>query len=483
MAAGFAPQKKRKRRKKNTLGYAIGGGLFVIMAAVVVFLLLRESPDSSVAARENDQNAQVTSEADARDSGRQAGRTEDDDWIADIAVPRPAGFTGRYRLGPEKAAIRVVAITDYQCPACRNVEASLQDLARRYDGLSLSIKHFPACPDCNDRFLDMEMHPNACRAARAAEAAGLLWGDEGFWELHNWLFEHHGEFTLGELREQVRAMGRDTSKFMRLMEDDKTLALIKEDIEEAVALGLQYTPMVFINGVELKGTQARNAVVRAIDALAAENLPALTAEADTPPTAPERYLAAWRDQPERLLPPDEGAIKFGEDGARLKVVMWGDYEDAHTARVDRLIRRLIEGRTDTQYVFRHFPVNTGCNELIRETQHPFACLAARAVEAVQMMRGEEAARRLHIWLIEHSDVLNDVAMKSSVAGMGIDVDQFTEKMKGGDVAAAIDVEVKAALEVGLSNTPWLYVNNRKVPRFMGEGDAILGLIFSEAIGE
>lgn len=489
MATGFAPRKSRKRRTKH-VGYMIGGGLFVVLAAAFAFLMTRDTADSQrgdpVSGRaENGQETPVTADPDAKTpaSRRPAGQDDADDAYAALVTPRPLGFTGRYRLGPEKAAIRVVAITDYQCPACRNVEASLQDLLLRYENMSLSIKHFPACRDCNDRFLDKDVHPNACRAARAAEAAGLLWGDDGFWQLHNWLFERRGDFSITELRDQVRAMGRDTSKFMRLVEDDRTLAYVKEDIEEAVALGLQYTPMVFVNGVELKGTQARDAVVRAIDALAAENLPALTAEADTPPPAPDRYLRAWRDQPQRLLPADKGAVRFGDDGATLKVVMWGDYQDPYTSQTDRWIRTLLEGRSDALYVFRQFPVNSGCNELVRESQHPFACMAAKAVEAARLMRGDEAARRMHIWIIEHSAELNDIALKNAAADMGLDVEQFTVAMKGSDVAAAIKTDIEAAREVGLSNTPWLYVNDRKVPRFMGEGDAILRLIFAEAIGE
>src|SRR6185295_4441596 len=81
----------------------------------------------------------------------------------------PTLFTGRYRMGPEVAPIRVVMFTGYQCPDCRKMEPQVEELLKTRKDVSISIKHFPFCPDCN-RHTPM-MQPNGCWAARAAEAA------------------------------------------------------------------------------------------------------------------------------------------------------------------------------------------------------------------------------------------------------------------------------------------------------------------------
>ena len=47
---------------------------------------------------------------------------------------------------------------------------------------SLAIRHFPMCKACNPHALDL--HPNACWAARAAEAASIVGGDAAFWRMH-----------------------------------------------------------------------------------------------------------------------------------------------------------------------------------------------------------------------------------------------------------------------------------------------------------
>jgi len=42
--------------------------------------------------------------------------------------------------------------------------------------------------------------------------------------------------------------------------DDATLQEVKKDIDEAYTLGIYFTPMIFINGVELKGWNAPQAL-------------------------------------------------------------------------------------------------------------------------------------------------------------------------------------------------------------------------------
>ena len=85
---------------------------------------------------------------------------------------RLAGFTGRYLHGAAVAPIRIVIISDYQCPDCRNIEYELKTILSQRSDVSLSAKHFPFCKDCN-RHSTRNMHPNACKAALAAEAAGM----------------------------------------------------------------------------------------------------------------------------------------------------------------------------------------------------------------------------------------------------------------------------------------------------------------------
>ncbi|MFQ5807428.1 MAG: vitamin K epoxide reductase family protein, partial [Phycisphaerae bacterium] len=163
-------------------------------------------------------------------AGPASAALESDARVAEPAEPdvagQPsagsAGFTGRYRLGPEKAAIRVVMFSDYQCKECRRIESEVVRIFERRDDMSVSFKHYPMNSDCN-RKVKRTRHPNACWAARAAETAGILNGNDGFWEMHFWLFEHRGSFTRAELRAALSEFGYDIAEFERIMPSDETL--------------------------------------------------------------------------------------------------------------------------------------------------------------------------------------------------------------------------------------------------------------------
>ncbi len=214
---------------------------------------------------------------------------------------RLTGFTGRYLLGAVAAPIRMVVISDYQCPDCRKIEFELTEIMSQRDDVSLSAKHFPFCTDCN-RHLPRNMHTNACWAARAAEAAGILRGNDGFWQMHRWLFDRQGSFTNEHFRDELIGMGYDPHEFKTVMEGPETLKLVQADIEETMALGIFQTPMIFINGVEMKGWQRPGALAQAVQAVAASNPPTATAVNDQPATAQQKYLADWRDGRKYTIP-------------------------------------------------------------------------------------------------------------------------------------------------------------------------------------
>jgi protein-disulfide isomerase len=161
--------------------------------------------------------------------------------------PKIEFASGRYVLGAKSAPVHVVVVSDYQCPSCRVIDEQLRAIAAGRDDIAISARHFPFCTDCNQH-IDKTRHPNACRAALAAEAAGSVGGNEAFWKVHNWLFEHGGDFSDHELRRFIRKIDLNEDSVFAAMQAETTFALIRADVEAADAAGLQFTPMVFING-------------------------------------------------------------------------------------------------------------------------------------------------------------------------------------------------------------------------------------------
>lgn len=488
MAAEIA---RRGSEPLRALSIQAAGGV-VFIAASVVLGLIDWQYGRAVAARAEKNLAEstaeiiaVTTQQAAADFSAQRSSTDDSPSPGGSKTNHASaapGFTGRYRRGPSRAAIRIVAFTDYQCSVCARLDRVLEDLLLQRSDVSVSLKQFPACAECNERFTRRNIHPNACRAARAAEAAGIVGGDEGFYEMSRWLFARGGAFDYGELFKKVRDSGWDTGEFLALMDCDETLKRIQSDIAEALALGISFTPMVFINGVELRGGRADDAVSGAVEALAKRDLPPMTADADRPRPAAARFRELWRESPVTELPVDPDAWVLGPAKGLLEIVLWGDYQDDATADTDQAIRRLIAGRPDARYAYRHFPMNHSCNPAVPETTNLMACWAARAAEAAGLLKGSEGFWRMHEWLMRNHLTLMESALRTAAPEMGFDAKTLSRLMDDPRVLRAIADDVEAARETRLKNLPWVFVNGRRVSVFYADPMPVLKAILDEAAG-
>lgn len=399
-------------------------------------------------------------------------------------------FTGRYLRGPKNAPIRIVVFTDFQCRDCLMIEKQLEQILSQREDVSLSIKHYPFCTDCNPS-VGRSLHPNACWAARAAETAGILYGNDGFWKMHDWLFDQRGVFTTTQqLHDAIRTFGYDPSGFVEYMQKEETLRRVQADVAEGDELGLFFTPMIFINGVELKGWSASEAVIRTVEQVAATNPPPRSPVYDQPPKALTKFIQDWQQEPVRNLPPDERSWSLGEEGARVQVVVWGDYQEPNTAKADAIIRGFVALGADLRYTFRHYPFDNACNPNVETARHPFACTAARAVEAAGELGGAEAYWKMHVWLMEHQEGLTEAALAEAAAVAGTDPAVLRATMEAASWTDVIREDIFAGKRLpvlrwgwlpGLNAIPTIFIDGKYVPRWFLEGEPVLDKILEAAV--
>lgn len=382
------------------------------------------------------------------------------------APPSGGGFTGRWRTGPEQSPIRIVIFTDYQCSDCKRIDGEIEALQQRFPDLSVSVRYFPMNNKCNEHVGSSDPHPNACWAARAAESAGILRGPQSFWQMHRWLFSQDGSFTDASLPDDLRRMGYDPDQFIKLMMSEQTLKPVREDIAQAVELGLFFTPLIFVNGVEIRGWNIPGGFTRAVEKIAASNPPPRTAAWDRPPTAADKIIGDWREQQPRQLPPDATAHQRGQGDAPVEIVVWGDYQEPFTQRLDAAIRALQKQRDDIVYFYHHYPVNQSCNPHAPKTMFPQSCLAARAAEAAGQVGGEDAFWTMHAWLMEHPAQVNEVAIKAAAAAaQGLDAAAFATALESPEVAEEIKEDVDAGKQVIPQGVPTMFINGRWASRW------------------
>ena len=171
------------------------------------------------------------------------------------------------RFGPADASIRLVVFSDYQCPACRRIEGDLRALVASRPDAAVWFRHYPLSRGCNPH-VDADNHPNACRAARASVAAGLVGGLDGFRRMHAWLFDRRGDYDADALRRCVADLGLDPIAFDHTIDGPEVRRIVRHDIDAAHALGVTSTPTLFLNGVELRGWHAPDGIARAARAAA-----------------------------------------------------------------------------------------------------------------------------------------------------------------------------------------------------------------------
>ncbi|MCA9242890.1 MAG: thioredoxin domain-containing protein [Phycisphaerales bacterium] len=399
----------------------------------------------------------------------------------DTSPVTDAPFTGRYRLGPDPARVRIVMFMDYQCKDCKRVEGEAMKLAEERDDVSLSVKHFPMSTDCNPNTVS-NTHPNACWAARLAEAIGELHGNDAYWDVHRWLFAHGGSFTAQELGEGLRELGYEggrARRIIKLMQDPRMEEIIKKDIDEGVSYGLYYTPMVFINGGEFRPGVADGALTSAVERILASNVPMRSAADDRPPPAMAKFISDYRGMGKRRLPEKDTKLAFGPDDASVEVTVWGEFFEKGSRESAALIREAIEAYPDTRFVYRYYPLNIDCNPAFARmadktrTRYENSCLATRAVEAAGQLGGRDVYWKMHAWMCDNVDSLTLEAVKEAAVGFGLDEAAFEAAIDSPEVQAVIDADCEAGGKIGIKSIPTIFVDSRQVPRWKIEGQNAL----------
>jgi protein-disulfide isomerase/uncharacterized membrane protein len=158
-------------------------------------------------------------------------------------------------LAPPGAATPVVIteFSDFECAHCRRNHDFLRDLASRRAGLITVVhRHFPLDPSCNES-IDRAIHERACRAAEAAECAGLQGRYGAMAEV---LFANQTRLFESNLERLAERAELDLEAFRACMASRQTLAKIVADARAGARLGITSTPTVFFNGRHISGTLA-----------------------------------------------------------------------------------------------------------------------------------------------------------------------------------------------------------------------------------
>jgi len=158
-------------------------------------------------------------------------------------------------VGDPQAPVLIELFEDFQCPACQVFTAQTEPLlVDNYvvpGKARLVFRHFP--------FIEPAPGGESTQAANASMCAN----EQGrFWDYHDMLFanqsgENLGAFANRRLEAFAETLGLDMQAFGACFGDDAYRELIDADEQAGLALGVNSTPTIVVNGTIVEGADPR----------------------------------------------------------------------------------------------------------------------------------------------------------------------------------------------------------------------------------
>ena len=159
----------------------------------------------------------------------------------------PESRNGDHSTGDTSPTL--VVFSDFQCPQCACFAGNWKkQLEPRWRGsLRVSFRHFPLCRECNGT-VAREIHPEACQASYAAEAARSQGGEQAFWRMHDLLFARGRRLGDSRYAELATTIGLDGERLVADMQSEAVRQAVTTDVALAAELDVKGTPTVYLDG-------------------------------------------------------------------------------------------------------------------------------------------------------------------------------------------------------------------------------------------
>jgi protein-disulfide isomerase len=149
-------------------------------------------------------------------------------------------------MGPADARVTLIEFSDFECPHCQELYEAMKTVATEYPQLRIVYKNFPLT----------QIHPWAETAAIAGHCA-YVGSPAAFWKVESSIFENQGvispENVWDQLVQYATQAGLKPDAFKACMSSDEAKKAVDADHAEGMALGVDSTPTVYINGRPLIG--------------------------------------------------------------------------------------------------------------------------------------------------------------------------------------------------------------------------------------
>jgi len=156
--------------------------------------------------------------------------------------------------GNKNAKIKLVVFTDFMCSACYKNNEVISALIKKYpDDIYIQYYNYPLDHDCNGD-IKITLYKNSCNLSKYMVIAS----QEGiFQELLDYYYKNYKEIKSAVKRDNNALLNKyllSKGKILRPDVETEAKKIIERDIGLAHTLGLQSTPVIFLNGRKIDGS-------------------------------------------------------------------------------------------------------------------------------------------------------------------------------------------------------------------------------------
>lgn len=156
--------------------------------------------------------------------------------------------------GPKEARYFLIEYSDLECPFCKTIHASLDQVVTNTENVAWIFRHYPL----------VDIHPKAQKAAEAAECAGILSNDSvgdssgyyysgnpndvksGFWLMSDTIFDRMPDITEEQFPDVAAELGFNRLTFVDCLDTGRMINRVVGYANDAQGIGVTTTPTTYI---------------------------------------------------------------------------------------------------------------------------------------------------------------------------------------------------------------------------------------------
>ncbi len=142
--------------------------------------------------------------------------------------------------GQPDAKVTVFEYTDFTCPSCASVQATMNNLEKIYASqVRFIFKGLPVT-------INQETRPSL-------SAAYCAWEQNKFWEYQELLYQNQTNLGPATYVSLAQTLSLDKEKFQQCINTGKYVAVLDRNLVEAINMEVTAVPTIFVNDQKIEG--------------------------------------------------------------------------------------------------------------------------------------------------------------------------------------------------------------------------------------